>query len=159
MLPWRRFAIDTGWSPAEVERELGSFLERPPTPDSAWRGTQSPHGFRIALEGRPVARRTVILSGLVQPTPTGARVMVTARPSAPAMLFLFVAIPLLTILSLAVSVAAILRREVVVLFIWTAPFALWSGIVRPFLSEAAKAEATLRKFFPPPPPPEMGPFR
>jgi hypothetical protein len=115
--------------------------------------------FRVRIDGLQVFRRAIILSGRLQPTATGSRVVVTTRLSLPAMLFLLVAVPLLAVLFLAVTVLALVRDEGIVLLIWTAPFAMWGGVVRPFQSEARKIEDGLRKLFPPPASPHAGPFR
>jgi hypothetical protein len=111
------------------------------------------------LDGLPVFRRALILSGTVQPRPIGSHVVVTTRLPMPATVFLVVGFPLLAGLSLAVSLAALVRHEGIVLLIWTAPFAMWSGMVRPFQSEARKAEHSLRKLLPPPVLSNTGPFR
>jgi hypothetical protein len=77
----------------------------------------------------------------------------------PAMLFLFIVVPLLALLSAAVSIAALVRHEGAVLLVWVMPFALWSGILRSFRRDAQSGEAFFRKFFPPVSPPGSGPFR
>jgi hypothetical protein len=159
LLPWRRFDVDTAWSPTEVDRELGILLESSRWQDMALHGARWLGGFRMVLDGLTVFRRAVILSGRVQPKPTGSHVVVTIRFPMPAMVFLVVTIPLLAGLSLAVSLAALVRHEAIVLLIWTAPFAMWSGMLRPFQSEARKAEHLFRKLLPPPVLSDTGPFR
>jgi hypothetical protein len=164
LLPWRRFTLDTAWSPTDLERELGFLLDRPSAQAGhaadAWYGSRRREGFLITRRSPHRSRPLVVMaSGRVKPTPTGSRVVVTLRLPVPAALFLAIGVPLFVLLSAAVSVAALVRHEGIVLLIWTMPFGIWSGIVRPFLSEAHGAEEFLRKFFPPPPSPAAGPFR
>lgn len=106
-----------------------------------------------------IARSPISIFGRVRPTPTGSHVVVTIRLALPAMLFLFVAVPVLSLLSAAVSIAALVRHEGMVLLVWMMPFALWNGILHAFRRDAAHAEGFFRKFFPPVGPPVQGPFR
>jgi hypothetical protein len=159
LLPWRRFSLDTAWSPTDVERELGFLLDASHAHDNdfAVNGSRWLGGFRMSPRGP--AGNSIIMSGRVRPTSLGSRVVVNLRLPLRATLLLALTVPLLTLLSAAVSIAALVRHEGIVLLIWTMPFAIWGGIVRPFLVEARKAEECLRKFFPPPRPPTAGPFR
>jgi hypothetical protein len=173
LLPWRRFTLDTAWSPADLERELGFLLDRPSAlgDDTAterprlaqaavdtWYGSRRPEGFRIARR-TPHRSLQPVASGKVHPTPTGSHVVVTVRLPVAATIFLAIGVPLLALLSVAVSVAALVRHDGIVLLIWTMPFSIWAGIVRPFLMEAHRTEEFLREFFPPPSPQSAGPFR
>jgi hypothetical protein len=163
LLPWRRLTVETAWSPADVEREIGFLVDQPPCDSDehgAWCGTRWLGGFRIARRVPPISGRTVVIaSGSVRSEQSGSRVLVTIRLPVPVALFLAAGISSLTLLSAAVSAAAIVRDDGVALLVWTMPLVMWPGIVRPFLSEAHGAEDFLRKFFPPPAPPSLGPFR
>jgi positive regulator of sigma E activity len=101
----------------------------------------------------------VVAKGKVGPASSGSKVVVTLSPPLLLTLALVVGLPLLTLLALAVSAAAIVRREPVVLLIWTMPSVLWSGIVRSFSLHAQLAEDFFRRLLPAPAPPSVGPFR
>jgi hypothetical protein len=118
-------------------------------------------GFRVQwlAEGSAIGRSPIVVAGRVQPTPAGSHVVVTMRLALPAVLLLFVAVPLLTVLSAAVSIAALVRHEGMVLLVWMMPFALWNGILHAFRRDALRGEAFFRKLFPPVAPPVQGPFR
>jgi hypothetical protein len=162
LLPWRRLSLDTAWSPADVERELGFLLTGPQEQedDVAWNGSRWPGGFRLTLRAAPGSRRPrVIASGTVQPMPTGSHILMTIRLPVAITSALLLAIPILVLLSAAVSVAALVRNEGVALLVWTLPLVLWPAMARTFLSEVNSAAAFLRKFFPLPAPLGAGPFR
>jgi hypothetical protein len=163
LLPWHRFALETSWSKADVERQLrGLLVERPSrgAGPQAWHGDLSDEGFRLAWGERSTLGPGPILAlGRIEPSSHGSRVIVTMRLPLPTMLVLFVAVPILTVLSAAVSLAALVRNEGFVLLVWIMPFALWNSILRAFRRDASSGEAFFRKFFPPVAPPGSGPFR
>jgi hypothetical protein len=154
-----------------VERELGFVLDgrenaNESSSDGAragcrvWQGSRWTGGFRLAHHLPSGSRSMVVVaSGKVRPVAAGSQVRVTLRPPLPLTLSLVIGLPLLTLLAVAVSAAAIVRHEPVVLLIWTMPSVVWTGIVRPFSLHAQLAEDFLRKLFPPPVPPGAGPFR
>jgi hypothetical protein len=155
--------LETAWSPADVERELRRLSAERSADDQAeptWCAAPDGGEFRMVQGGPPAIGRTpVMVLGRVRPTSGGSRIVVTMRVSLPAMLLLFVVVPLLTMLSAAVSVAALVRNEGLVLLVWIMPLALWNGILRSFRREAVSGEAFFRKLFPPVAPPVAGPFR
>jgi hypothetical protein len=162
-LPWHRFGLDTAWSPADAARELRQLLSERSAPGQV---EQAPHGtaqgaaFRMAWgEPSAIGRSPIMISGRVQPTPAGSHVVVTMRLPLPALLLFFIAVPLLGLLSAAVSIAALVRHEGIVLLVWIMPFALCRGILRWFRRDALACEAFFRGFFPPITPPNAGPFR
>ena len=163
LLPWHRFALHTSWSPSEVEQHLRRLFAEAPAREQhvpPWRGFLCDGGFRFAWGERSgLGTGPTLALGRVQPTPDGSRIVVTMRLPLPAMLVLFVVVPLLTVLSAAVSLAALVRHEGLVLLVWIMPLALWNSILRAFRRDALGGEVFLRKLFPPVAPPGAGPFR
>jgi hypothetical protein len=162
LLPWRRFHIDTAWSPADVERELGFLLDgkQGQNGNVEWGGSRWGSGFRLTRRASAGSRWTAVSAfGRVHAMPTGSRVLLRMRLPLATTVLLGIGVPILTLLSVAVSAAALVRNEGIVLLVWTVPLVLWPGLVRPFVSETNAASAFLREFFPPPNPPSAGPFR
>jgi len=153
----RRFTVDTGWSPAEIEHELDHAPEVACGNGRGWWAIRRTSGrFRLLRQGAP---QRVVASGRWCATPEGSRVAVTLRLSWAGAVVFFAALPLVSVLALAVVLASLLRREPGVLFVWIVPLSFWPRLLREFAVEARDAESLLRRVFPPPAPPSVGPFR
>jgi hypothetical protein len=157
VLPWRRFTLETGWTPSDVERELGRLLDGSRATDGTpWHGWRSGRGFEFR---RAIGTGAVVVAGKVDPAPNGSRVAIVMRPPTRELLVFFVLVPLLALLSLAASAAALVRREGFVLLVWFAPLLMGRHVLHRFLLGAHAAEGELRRIFPPVAPPHVGPFR
>jgi hypothetical protein len=154
--PWRRFELDSAWSPADVERELQRGAPFTGEATVRWDGPPDRRRFRLT---RRTARAIVRASALVHPTAFGSHLTVTLRLPVLSFVGLFVVGPLVAALAVLVAVLALLEGEARALLLWFIWIAVWPRALRPFLAEARALEADLRQWVPPPPPPTLGPFR
>ncbi|MBV9947683.1 MAG: hypothetical protein JOZ69_12590, partial [Myxococcales bacterium] len=156
---WRRWQLETSWSPAEVPRELPRvFASSAPGAAAAWSGAVGTTGFRLQSQG--AQGRLVALGRFrARAGAPGTTVFVTLRPSFPAMALYLAALPVTVLLSLAVTFAAMTRGDTLVIVVWALPLVVLPHVIFPFAEDMSDGEARLRRLFPPPAPPSLGPFR
>ncbi|HEU4406702.1 MAG TPA: hypothetical protein VFS43_15655 [Polyangiaceae bacterium] len=140
LLPFRRFSVDTSWSPDEIALAVGAHLN-PDAAEPRFRGQVDARGFRLELGG-PEGRGPLV-RGRVVDRPAGSRVEITVSPGPAAWRTLALGLVFVTsLVAVGLGLAGMVRGEVPWVFFVFPLFGLRSR--GPKFREAA---ARVERFF------------